>query len=89
MKTLFFIAGFWLVLSNFFALSQSAAYTDSEHAFNSHERNRHKHKILQQQQTAVSLKIKKKKKKKSGKKNFNFFFPFRTINLCYFTHTKK
>ena len=54
MKTLFFIAGFWLVLSNFFALSQSAAYTDSEHAFNSHERNRHKHKILQQQQTAVS-----------------------------------
>lgn len=52
MKTLFFIAGFWLVLSNFFALSQSAAYTDSEHAFNSHERNRHKHKILQQQQTA-------------------------------------
>ena len=54
MKTLFFIAGFWLILSNFFALSQSAAYTDSEHAFNSHERNRHKHKILQQQQTAVS-----------------------------------
>ena len=46
MKTLFFIAGFWLILSNFFALSQSAAYTDSEHAFNSHERNRHKHKIL-------------------------------------------
>ena len=62
MKTLFFIAGFWLILSNFFALSQSAAYTDSEHAFNSHERNRHKHKILQQQQTAVSLKIEKEKK---------------------------
>lgn len=87
MKTLFFIAGFWLVLSNFFALSQSAAYTDSEHAFNSHERNRHKHKILQQQQTAVSLKI--KKEKKLGEKISNIFLSFRTINLCYFTHTKK
>ena len=66
MKTLFFIACFWLALSNFFALSQSAAYTDSEHAFNSHERNRNKHKILQQQQTAVSF-LKLKTTKKSEK----------------------
>ena len=73
MKTLFFIACFWLALSNFFALSQSAAYTDSEHAFNSHERNRNKHKILQQQQTAVSyqIKIHKKVKKKTER---GFFF---------------
>ena len=45
---------FCLFSVSFWALSHSAAYTETQHAYNRHENMRNKHKILQQQETAVS-----------------------------------